>query len=141
MKTKTTKKVMLWCTGGLLLTTLAVAFHIWWVYRPRVDANTKVMARIDIGQPIVDKDVRKINTWLYHQEGIDHVLVNPDTRIVVFTYYPALVSGDTIAKKLKADLAYESQRFVPTEKELQSGCPVARSSFYFKVYKFIDHIL
>jgi hypothetical protein len=141
MKMKTIKRLLLWSGCTLLLITLGVAFHIWWVYRPRVDANTKVMARIDIGKPIGPDDVKRINSWLYEQNGVDHVLVNPTTRVVVFTFYPLKTSADAIAKRFEMDLPYDSRRFMPTEKDLSSGCPVAPSSFYFKIYKFMDHIL
>jgi hypothetical protein len=99
------------------------------------------MARIDINQSINNDDVKQIKAWLYRQKGVDHVLVNPDTRIVVFTFYPAKVSGNAIAKRFNTDLPYKCQRFMPSETDLRSGCPVAGSSFYFKVYKLIDHIL
>lgn len=141
MKTKKIKKILAWTGATLLMLLLVLAVHIWWVYRPKIDANTKVMARIDIKQPINNQDAKKISTWLYQQQGVDHVLVNPDTRIVIFTFYPIKASGNSIAKSFKADLHYNSDRYMPTEQALASSCPVASSSFYFKVYKFIDHIL
>jgi len=63
-----------------LFLVLVLAVHIYWVTRPKApDANTKIMARIDIKQPITQADADKITTWLYQQKGIDHVLVN-DSR-------------------------------------------------------------
>ncbi|MGN6640075.1 MAG: hypothetical protein ACTHJ8_14290 [Mucilaginibacter sp.] len=141
MKTKTIKRTAVWVGSTLLFLLVVLAVHIWWVYHPKIDANTKVMARIDIKQSINNDDAKKISTWLYHQKGIDHVLINPDTRIVIFTFYPIKVSGNAIVDNFKADLHYASERFTPTEKDLAGSCPVARSSFYLKVYKFIDHIL
>lgn len=141
MKTKTIKKIAIWSASTLLFLVLVLAFHIWWAYHPRVDANTKVMARIDIKQPISHDDASKITTWLYHQKGVDHVLVNPDTRIVVFTFYPIKASGNGIVKNFKTDLHYAADRYIPTQKALAGSCPVAGSSFYYKAYKFIDNIL
>lgn len=141
MKTKTIKKIAIWSVSTLLFLVIVLAVHIWWAYHPRVDAYTKVMARIDIKQPIGKTDAGKISAWLYHQKGVDHVLVNPDTRIVVFTFFPIKASGNEIVKNFKADLPYKADRFMPTQKDLASSCPVAGSSFYYKVYKIIDHIL
>src|SRR6185312_3781467 len=98
MKTRTIKKIAIWTLSVSLLLVVAAAFHIWWVYRPKTPGpDTKVMARIDLKQPITQADAGKISAWLYHQQGVDHVLVNPDTRIVVFTFYPVKASGNQIA--------------------------------------------
>ncbi|HWD90632.1 MAG TPA: hypothetical protein VG367_21050 [Mucilaginibacter sp.] len=141
MRTRTIKKIAIWSVATLLFLVVVTAVHIWWAYHPRVDANTKVMARIDIKQPVGRADAGRISAWLYHQKGVDHVLVNPDTRIVVFTFYPVKASGNEIVKNFKAELHYNAYRYIPTQKALASSCPVAGSSFYYKVYKFIDHIL
>jgi|SRR3569833_933429 len=141
MKTKTIKKTAIWSVSTLLFLVIVTVAHIWWAYHPRIDANTKVMARIDIKQPVGLADAGKISAWLYHQKGVDHVLVNPDSRIVVFTFYPIKASGNEIVKNFRADLHYAAGRFIPTQKALAGSCPMAGSSFYYKVYKFIDHIL
>lgn len=141
MKSKTIKKIATWSVATLFFLVIVLAVHIWWAYHPKIDANTKVMARIDIKQPVSKDDASKISSWLYHQQGVDHVLVNPDTRIVVFTFYPIKASGNEIVNKFKTDLHYRADRFIPTQKDLASSCPVAGSSFYYKVYKFVDHIL
>jgi len=141
MKTKTFKKIAIWSVSTLLFLVVVLAVHIWWAYHPRVDKNTKAMARIDIKQPISTIDAGRISTWLYHQKGVDQVLVNPDTRIVVFTFFPIKNSGDEIVKNFKTDMHFNAIRFIPTQRSLAGSCPVAGSSFYYKVYKFIDHIL
>jgi hypothetical protein len=128
--------------SATLFLVLVLAIHIWWAYRPKPPGpDTKVMARIDLKQPISQADAGKITSWMYHQKAVDHVLVNPDTRIVIFTFYPVKASGNDIVKNFNADLPYKGDRFMPTEKQLASSCPVAGSSFYYKVYKFIDNIL
>ncbi|HEX3387268.1 MAG TPA: hypothetical protein VHS53_18845 [Mucilaginibacter sp.] len=141
MKTKTIKKVAIWGVPTLLFLVVVTAVHIWWAYHPRIDVNTEVMARIDIKQPIGRADASRISAWLYHQRGVDHVLVNPDTRIVIFTFYPIKTSGNEIVKNFKSELLCDADRYIPTPRALASSCPVAGSSFYYKVYKFIDHIL
>jgi len=141
MKAKTIKKIAIWSVSTILFLVVVLAVHIWWAFHPRADANTKVMARIDIKQPINKDDAGKISAWLYHQKGVDHVLVNPDTRIVVFTFYPIKASGSAIVQNFRVHLHYAADRFMPTQKQLSGSCPVANSSFYYKAYKFIDNIL
>ncbi len=141
MKKKTIKKIALWTVSATFLLVVVLAVHIWWVYHPRVSPYTKVMARIDITQQITPSDAKRITAWLYQQKGVDHVLVNPDSRIAVFTFFPAKVSGNDIVNHFKAQLPYPAQRFMPSQTQLASSCPVAGSSFYYKAYKFIDNIL
>ena len=141
MKKRTIKKIAIWTLSVSLLLVMVLAFHIWWVYHPRVSPFTKVMARIDIREPINQADAGRISSWLYHQKGVDHVLVNPDSRIAVFTFFPSKVSGEQIVSRFKEQLPYPADRFMPTQTQLAHSCPVAGSSFYYKVYKFIDNIL
>src|ERR1700753_1236854 len=103
MKSKTIKKIAIWSVSTLLFLTVVLMVHIWWMVRPRADASTIVMARVDVQQPLSQDEAGKINTWMYHQKGVQHVLVNPDTRIVVFTFYPVKASGNDIVKNLKAE--------------------------------------
>jgi len=142
MKAKTIKKTVIWALSTLFFLTAILAGHIWWVYRPKAPGPfTKVMARIDVRQPVSQNDANKIAAWFGHQKGIDHVLVNAQNRIVIFTYFPVKVSGTGIVKKFNTQLPYHGDRFIPTEKQLAGSCPVAGSSFYYKVYKLIDNIL
>ncbi len=141
MKTKNIKKIALYSVSVFLFLVVVLAFHIWWVYRPKADAHTRVMARIDIRQPVSQADANNITAWLYHQKGIDHVLVNPQNRIVVFTFSPLVISGNEIVKNFKTSFNLRADRFVPTQNQLARSCPVAASSFTYKVYKFIDNIL
>lgn len=141
MKAKTIKRALLYSFLGIVSLVVLLAVHIWWVYRPMADAHTRVMARIDIGQPVSQGDAANISAWMYRQKGVDHVLVNPQTRIVVFTFSPLQTSGNAVAQNFSAQLHLKAGRFMPTQSDLASSCPVAGSSVYYKVYKFIDHIL
>jgi hypothetical protein len=128
--------------GSVLVSGIFVlAFHIWWVMRPRVDATTRIMARIDIHQTVLPADADKITAWLYKQKGVDHVLVNPKVEIAVFTYSPLQNNADVITRQFRQDLAYSgAARVVPSETEMAMGCPVATTSFAYKAYKFMSHI-
>ncbi|HEY8928211.1 MAG TPA: hypothetical protein VIM55_03410 [Mucilaginibacter sp.] len=134
---KTLKKVLLYSLGTLLLLLAVLAAHIYYVYRPKADASTKVMARMDIKQQLTQEDVNKITAWMYHQKGIDHVLVSPESNIVIFTFYPVKTTGDQIVKDFKANFSFPAERFKPTAENLKSSCPVASTSYGYKIYKFI----
>jgi hypothetical protein len=140
MKSKPIKKILIWTVSVTMFLIAVLAVHIYIVTRPKIDPYTREMARIDIKQDINQGDANKIATWLYQQKGIDHVLVNPQTDIVVFTFYPYKTTAAQITSDFKSNFGYKAQRFIPTQDELMSSCPVAGSSVTYKVYNFFKHI-
>ncbi len=137
MKKGIVKKIALYSLSVLAFLILVLAVHIYIVTRPKAPtAYTRAMARIDIKQPINAEDGSKITAWLYQQKGIDHVLVNPKTDIVIFSYFPIQTNADRIVTAFKATFPFPAQRYVPTEAEMQSGCPVASTSMTYKLYNY-----
>jgi len=125
MKKRTWKTFALGALSVAGLLVILLAAHIYIVTRPKpIDANTRAMARIDILQPITQADADKITGWLYRQKGVDHVLVNPQSNIAVFTFFPVRTTANQVVSALKAQLPYKAQRFLPSGKALKSGCPV-----------------
>jgi len=102
--------------------------------------NTIVMARIDLKQPITNDDAHKIATWMYQQKGIAHVVCNAQMDNIVFTYHAIMTNGNIIADKFRSEMNYPNAiRYIPSAKELQSGCPVAATSMTYKVYQYFRH--
>jgi hypothetical protein len=134
------KKTFKW-TGSIFLILLAIlAVHIYVVTRHRVDSKTRVMARIDVKQFVSKDDANKITEWFYKQQGVDHVLCNPKTEIVIFTFSPLIANANKIVENFKAEFNYKNSiRYIPSEEELDRSCPVA-ASFTYKAVKFIKHI-
>ena len=120
--------------------TVVLAIHIYWVTRPQpISPNKIVMARIDIKNPLNQKDADKIQTWLYQQKGVNHVLVNPKSQIAIFTFYPAKVSGDQIVHNFQTSFNYDAKRFVPTQQELDNSCPALPTSVTQEISSFVKH--
>ena len=141
MRKRKWKRIAITAGSVLVLGTVVLAFHIWWVMRPRVDATTRIMARIDIRQPIDPAGAERITAWLYQQKGVEHVLVNPKVGIAVFTYSPLQNNANVITQQFRQELAYSgAARVMPSETEMAMGCPVAATSFAYKAYKFMTHI-
>ena len=124
----------------MLVAVLAV--HIYLALRPKtITPGLREMARIDVHQPMTDDDATAITTWLYKEKGVDHVLVNPKTQKVIFTYFPYRNSAQQIASDFKASLPYKADQVMPTEEQMASGgCPVAAVNFSLKVRRFFRHI-
>ena len=140
MKRSLIKKVAIWSISIFFVLVAVLAVHIYVVTRHKATASTRIMARIDIKQPITPADASKITTWFYQQQGVDHVLVNPTSDIVIFTYSPLKNNANELAQNFKSTFSYEnSRRFMPTEEEMDKSCP-ASTSFTFRAYKFIKHI-
>jgi len=130
-----------WTAIVFFFLIVVLAIHIAVVTRPRIDATTRVMARIDINQPMSKADADKATNWLYRQKGVDHVLCNPSTKIAIFTFSPLAANADDIANRFRIVLQYPfARRYIPTEKEMQGGCPVATTSFTYKAYMFFKHL-
>ncbi|HVM89195.1 MAG TPA: hypothetical protein VMT76_13480 [Puia sp.] len=140
MKIFRIKNVFRFTFSVLLFLFIILALHVYLATRSRIDAFTRIMERIDIRQPVNQQDAEKITSWLYRQNGVDHVLCNAKTGIVVFTFSPLKANGNDILKKFAAYLNYpDATRFTPSEKELQESCPAA-SSFTYKVYNYLKHL-
>jgi hypothetical protein len=141
MQKRNWKSIALTVASVLALGIVVLAIHIWWVMKPHPDARTRVMARIDINQPIQQADSNKITAWLYRQKGVDRAVVNPKAGIVIFTYAALKNDGDVLTQEFRQELAYShAVRIKPTESEIANGCPVTGASFTYKAYAFMSHI-
>ena len=140
MQKRKWKRIALTVLGIFVLGVIVLAVHIYVVTRPRVDASTRIMARIDIKQDIDQTDADKITAWLYRQKGVDHVLVNPQSDIVIFSFAPVQNDANRIVAGFKKEMPYRAERYMPTAEEMKGGCPVAKTSVSYKVYAFIKNI-
>lgn len=135
------KKILIWSGSVLGILTLVLAIHIYLVTRPKApDAFTRIMARIDIKKSINSKDAADITTWMYQQQGIDRVLCNPGSGILVYTYAPVKTNQERLFSSFRSHFSLPAERIIPTEAELQTGCPVKPSSVSYKIYAFLKKI-
>ena len=143
MKKSPLKKILLTSVSVFMVLVVVLCVHIYIVTRPQAPtAATIAMARIDLHQAISHQDAANITDWLYRQPGIDHVVCNPTMDNIVFTFHPAIAKANDIVSNFKTGMHYDhAVRYLPSEKEMQSGCPVASTSYTYKVYSFFKHTL
>ena len=142
MQKRNWKRIALWTSGVFVGLTVILMVHIWWVMKPRIDAKTRVLARIDLHQRVDPSDAAKIKDWLYQQKGVKYVLVNPQAKIAVFSFAPIENDGNRIVKDFKAQAGYpDAVRYLPAVDPNASGCPVATTSVAYKAYAFMKRIL
>lgn len=140
MKKRILKKILIGTGSTLLLLIIVLCVHIYLVTRPKApDANTRIMVRINFRQDITQADADKIATWLYAQNGVSHVLCNPDGDLAIFTYVPVKTNADAIVSNMNKALPYNAVRFMPGKEEMKKGCPVAAGSFSSKVFNLFKH--
>ncbi len=142
MKRKNVQKILIWSASVLSVLLLILAVHIYMVTRPKApDTYTRIMARIDIKKQISESDAQKITAWMYQQKGIDHVLCNPESAILVFTFYPLQTNADKVLTNFRSELLLPAFRVVPTTAEMKSGCPVSSRSLSYKAYIALKKII
>lgn len=125
----------------IFLLILLVSVHISAVTsKKKTDPHVLVMARLDIKQAISQTDAQLITTWLYQQKGVDHVFVNPDSKIAVFTFFPLIADADQIALHFSASLPYKAQRFRPDSGALRSGCPAGFAKPALSITTYIKQL-
>jgi len=141
MKMIVLKKTLIGVASVFTLLVLLLIAHIYIVTRPKVpDANTRIMARIDIDQPISQAEANNITSWLYQQKGIDHVLCNPVNHNIVFTFFPVKTTANLVVQDFKSNYNIMAHRHEPSKLELSTSCPVVSTSQGYKVYSFLKKI-
>jgi hypothetical protein len=133
MRKKTKNRIWLSVAGVFLLLTAVLCIHIYVVTRPGPPADRMVMARIDFHQDIDANDAQKIVDWLHAQPGVNQVLCNDKSGIAVFTYSTAKNDANSIVAAFKDETGYNADRYLPSDKEMQSGCPMNYGSTMSKI--------
>jgi hypothetical protein len=118
------KKILKGVLFGVGILAIVLTVHIYLVTRPQtINPDKMVMARIDIKNDINQQEANKIQSWLYTQKGVHNALVNKDSKIAIFTFFPAKVSGDQIVSNFKTAFNYDAKRYIPSQEELANSCP------------------
>jgi hypothetical protein len=102
-----------------------LAAHVYLATRSHVHDGSLTLARIDLHQHIDRPDAERITAWLYRQKGVNHVMVNPQRAVALFTFMPAMNNANSIVRAFKDSLPYDkAERYLPTRERMSSGCPV-----------------
>jgi hypothetical protein len=145
MNKVTIKKTLIWSGSVFLFLVLVLCVHIYVVTRPKpikpISPYSRTMVRIDMHQPITQKDADTIYAWLVKQKGMDKAYVNLKSDKVLFLFYTDQNTGNDIVKGFKENFHYDSaHRYMPTVADIQSGCPVVAVAYTEKIAKFFGHI-
>lgn len=140
MTRKLVKKAFIGTLATLLLLVIVLGVHIYIVTKPKADANTVALARIDIKQPITETQAGAIESWLSQQSGVSHVVLNRQTDMVIFSFYPVKASASKIAENLTSTFNIAAARYMPTAEQMKGGCPALSHTFAGKAYTFFSKL-
>lgn len=130
------KKILIGLGIIVLVLSTVLGVHIYMVTRPKpIDPNIKVLARVDFQEEISSETSKKIMSFLYTQEGVDHVLVNESNKVAIFSFFPTKANANVLVMAMNKTIGTDGKRYLPSEKELMDGCPVNQESFTMKAYK------
>lgn len=139
MKTKMIKNILAGSAIFFVLLVIVLGVHIYIVTRPKpVDASTRVMVRMDIKEAISKSSSDSIAAWLHKEKGVDHVMLTNDK--ILFTYLPIKNTADQIIQDFHSNFTIKAERYMPTQEELQSGCPVASTSKTYQALAFFKKL-
>lgn len=74
------------------------------------------------------------------QKGVSHVLCSTQTKIAVFTFYPAQVNATQLTAQLSKSLGIPANRYLPSNEEIASGCPVLPNSTEKKLVQIAQSV-
>ena len=134
------KKALRGTSATILLLLVVLGIHIYLVTKPQINEKTVAMARIDIKQDISTTEASSIENWLSAQNGVDHVVYNGQSKMLVFTFYPIKTNASALADNIKTIFHVNAERFMPSAEQMASGCPAMSHTFSGKVYAFVTHI-
>ena len=125
----------------LLLLVAAVTVHVYLVTRVRPhDEHTRILARMDFPRRLTAGDSALITTWLYGRKGVDRVLCNPAGKLVIFSFFAKKTSAGTVINDFNESMAYHVIRHLPSEAEMNMGCPFISGSLGYRMSLFFKHL-
>jgi len=140
MTKKKVKQILLWAGGISFCLLMTLVIHIYLVTRPKPPAaNTRIMVRMDVKKDISQQEAADITAWLYSQQGVDRVMINAETDIVVFTFFPVQTNADKVLAAFRKTFSYPVQRYMPDEAAMAKGCPAMAPSLTAKLSGMFSH--
>lgn len=142
MKKLTVKKKALISTSFLAILGMLLIIHIYVVSRPKAPtADTRIMARIDFTGTLDSSHGNAITEWLYKQKGVDHVLYNASSKILVYTFCPVDNNALAIYTGIQHSFsAYQPVRVLPSQEEIEGGCPITSGKTAASVFNFFKRL-
>ncbi len=113
---------------GLLV---SLAIHLFLIQKSKENQKVFAMGRIDFKAQTSQENLNGIREYTASINGINNAIYNSQERILVFIYEPKIVDAEMVLRKVKHHSKAVATRYISSETELKSGCPVDLNKFSF----------
>lgn len=138
-------KIGAWTFGVLFALFIVLAVHIYSVTKPvYYDNNDLQLARIDFRQDLDAAEASKVRSFVMAMPGVQNVMFNEHDRTLVYGYTLGQQTSENVFTSLMRSGDYKAVRFIPTEEQMASGCPMGggnKNSFVYRASATIYHFL
>jgi hypothetical protein len=137
-------KIAAWSLSIVFVLFVVLVVHIYQVTKPvHYDNNDIQLSRIDFKQEIDSTQASEIKHFVAGLPGIENVMFNQHDGTLVYGYNQNQQNSENVYNKLMSFGNYKAQRFMPTEAQLASGCPVGKNknSFVYRTSAAVYNIL
>ncbi len=112
-----------------LLASLAI--HLFLINKAKENQKVFAMGRIDFKAQTAQENLTGIREYTASINGISNAIYNSQERVLVFIYEPKIVDAEMVLNKVKNHSKALATRYISSETELKSGCPVDLNKFSF----------
>jgi hypothetical protein len=140
MEKRSIKKIVIWSISIFIVLFVVLIIHILMVTKPVVYDNSDLqLSRIDFKQDIDSLEGNKIRHFIATLPGIENSSFNEKDNILVYGFRLGKQNSETVFKKLIEFGNYKAERFVVSEAQMNSGCPMGKDKSTF-TYRFSSYI-
>lgn len=143
MKKNILKQIVITLSLTVLVCTGILVVHIYSAtHKQQTPLANKQLSRIDFLEPIDSVDALNIRYQVASMPGVESTYFNHASNILVYTYAPDKQTSAAVFENLLKTCNYKAKRYVVSQEELASGCPIGNhNSFTGKVSAYITALL
>jgi hypothetical protein len=143
MKKKVLHRIIFWLTASIAVLLVVLFTHIFIVtHKPKTDADTRQLSRIDFKQPLDSMEAGRIRDFVAGMDGVENAYFNLSQGTLVFIYTTNKQSSENIYNELKQFKHYKAEKYSVNEDAASMGCPAMGppDSFKARLTTFIANL-
>jgi hypothetical protein len=140
MKNQNLKRILRFLLVLVVGLTISLVIHLFLIKQVKANQKVFAMGRIDFNEPNPNENLSDVRDYTASIKGISNAIYNSNERVLVFMYEPKIIDANKVLNEVKLHSKTEATRYLSTENDLKSGCPVnfSKSSFLGKAFAFIS---
>jgi hypothetical protein len=140
MKKKFVQRCLFWLSATVVVLLVILFTHVYMVtHKPKTDADSRQLSRIDFKQPIDSIEANKIRNFVAGISGVDNAYFNVSQGTLVYTYNSNKQSSGHVYHALQQFGHYKTQKYIVNTETSSMGCPAMgdKTSIKARVTAFI----